>query len=194
MSGKEKILEAAKNVIMQKGIDGATVRNIAKEAGLTTGALYHHYRNKEEILYEVLDSEFSITNHITRLLDEGKLTSETLLKAIQAQIDKRLGSMLEHKLRFYLSHEAALGNPVVKSKLAEAYEHWTQNTARLFAPAFGIPESPKAQGAAIIMIAALDGIANLQIMDALPFDTEEISEIYKDFFTYAIPKYLVEKE
>lgn len=194
MTGKDKILAAAKAVIMQKGIDGATVREIAKEAGLTTGAIYHHYKNKEAILYDVLNSEYSITNHITRLFNKGDISPRELLNTICTQIDQRMNNRLEQRLRFYLSHEAALGNAEIKSKLTEAYLQWTDGAANLFSPAFNIEESEKARSAAIIMIAALEGISSMQIAETLPFTSHEIAEIYKDFFSYTIPRYLEKRE
>lgn len=190
MTGREKILEAAKRVIMRKGIEGTSVREIAKEAELTTGAIYHHFKNKEEILYEVLDTEFSVTRQITKMLEEREITPKELLNSICSQIDKRIYSMLEHRLRFHLSYEATLGNMEVRKKLSDGYKHWTDTTASLFAPAFDIEANEKARGAAIIMIAALEGIANMQVMEVLPFDNHEIAEIYKDFFSCCIPKYL----
>ena len=41
---------AAYRVIARRGLAGATVREIAKEAGFTTGALVHYFPSKDEIL------------------------------------------------------------------------------------------------------------------------------------------------
>jgi AcrR family transcriptional regulator len=47
---KDLVLETARTLILADGYDGVTVRRIAREAGLTTGAIYSNYRNKAEIL------------------------------------------------------------------------------------------------------------------------------------------------
>ena len=47
---KSVILDAAQRVLDRDGIEGATVRAIAKEAGYTPGALYAYYANKDTIL------------------------------------------------------------------------------------------------------------------------------------------------
>ncbi|WP_059051275.1 TetR/AcrR family transcriptional regulator [Paenibacillus senegalimassiliensis] len=47
---KQRIAEATWRVILEQGMEGATVRNIAKEAGLSPGALRHDFSTQEELL------------------------------------------------------------------------------------------------------------------------------------------------
>lgn len=46
---KSNILKAASKLFLKKGIKDTTVRDIAHEAGVTTGAIYHHFSSKDEI-------------------------------------------------------------------------------------------------------------------------------------------------
>lgn len=46
---KARLLMSAKQEFMQKGYQGASLRNICKNAGVTTGALYFFFRDKEEL-------------------------------------------------------------------------------------------------------------------------------------------------
>jgi TetR/AcrR family transcriptional regulator len=48
------IREAARSVFARAGIEGASMRAIAAEAGYTTGALYVHFDTKEELYAELL--------------------------------------------------------------------------------------------------------------------------------------------
>ena len=57
-SSRDLILDAAKRVIEERGITGATMRAIALEAGLTTGAIVHHFKDKGELLLQTLQSFF----------------------------------------------------------------------------------------------------------------------------------------
>lgn len=50
-----KIHEAAMSEFAQKGFTGASLRNISRNAGVTTGAFYGYYKSKEEI-FDVLIS------------------------------------------------------------------------------------------------------------------------------------------
>ena len=49
-----RLLDAAVRVFELKGYEGATVSLIAKEAGVTTGAIYAHYCGKAELLVDAI--------------------------------------------------------------------------------------------------------------------------------------------
>ena len=48
-----EILAAATRIFNSDGYDGATIRRIADEVGLSSTALYMHFRDKDEILVEI---------------------------------------------------------------------------------------------------------------------------------------------
>jgi TetR/AcrR family transcriptional repressor of nem operon len=48
------LIRAASKLFRERGIDGVGVAEISKEAGLTHGALYAHFRSKEELALEAL--------------------------------------------------------------------------------------------------------------------------------------------
>jgi len=52
MSTKSKIFERAIILINQKGYDNVRVQDICSEAGISIGAFYHHFKNKESIITE----------------------------------------------------------------------------------------------------------------------------------------------
>ena len=47
---EQAILQAAMELSRQKSFDKVSVRDICQRAGITTGAFYHHFRSKEELL------------------------------------------------------------------------------------------------------------------------------------------------
>jgi AcrR family transcriptional regulator len=47
---KDRIDRAAIRLFAQQGVDGTSIRQIAKEAGISLGALYNHYRSKESMV------------------------------------------------------------------------------------------------------------------------------------------------
>jgi AcrR family transcriptional regulator len=51
---RERLLDAAARVFELKGYEGATVAQIAKEAGVSSGAIYAHYSGKAELLVDAL--------------------------------------------------------------------------------------------------------------------------------------------
>ena len=51
---KKQIMRAAIKVFAENGIRLTKISNIAKEAGISHGLVYHYFESKEELLYESL--------------------------------------------------------------------------------------------------------------------------------------------
>ncbi|WP_431899655.1 TetR/AcrR family transcriptional regulator [Nonomuraea sp. bgisy101] len=67
---RREVLSAASTVIVRDGIDAATSRAIAKEAGLSNGVLGHYFTDKDEILLSALrHSHQRIRARITRRVE-----------------------------------------------------------------------------------------------------------------------------
>jgi len=66
---RQRILNAAAIIFERDGINKASMRNIAKEAGVTTGAIYPYFDGKEMLYAALLEEslqqlyEFVITSH-----------------------------------------------------------------------------------------------------------------------------------
>ena len=54
-ANRERILRAARKVFGARGYHGATIEEIADEAGLSNGAIYYNFENKEELFLALLD-------------------------------------------------------------------------------------------------------------------------------------------
>lgn len=52
---REEILQASLDEIHRHGFQSASLTRILERTGLTKGALYHHFRNKNELGYAVID-------------------------------------------------------------------------------------------------------------------------------------------
>ena len=53
-NSKKLIIRAGKQEFLKYGYKGASLRNICKQAGVTTGAFYFQFENKEQLLDEIL--------------------------------------------------------------------------------------------------------------------------------------------
>jgi AcrR family transcriptional regulator len=56
---RELILDAAKQVFAEEGLEGASLRAIAVKAGYTPAALYFHFESKEDLYAEVLKASLA---------------------------------------------------------------------------------------------------------------------------------------
>jgi len=91
-----EILEAAQRIFLAEGYQGATIRKIADEVGVSSTALYMHFKDKDEILLEISDGA------ITRLLE---INSEISARPIDPVVRVRM--MLDAYMDFALQNSNA---------------------------------------------------------------------------------------
>lgn len=56
---RQEILEAAERIFVAEGYEGATIRKIADEVGVSSTALYMHFQDKACILHEIVEGTLS---------------------------------------------------------------------------------------------------------------------------------------
>jgi len=78
---REQIAEAAMRVFAQKGFTRATNKDIAREAGITTGLIYHYFDSKEALLKAIIEMRspaqlvYSLSPEVLALPPEALLRS-----------------------------------------------------------------------------------------------------------------------
>ena len=79
---EEKIFEAATEVFIEKGMDGARMQDIATHAGINKALLHYYFRTKDQLFNVVFE-----------------MISRKILKKFAPVFDKNL--TLEEKIRFF---------------------------------------------------------------------------------------------
>lgn len=51
---RQEILDAARKVLADRGLDGVTVEHVAREAEFAVGSIYRHFSSKEQLIEELL--------------------------------------------------------------------------------------------------------------------------------------------
>jgi len=57
---REKLLQTAERLIMEKGTENVTIRDIASECGIALGTLYHYFASKEDLVNYINQKRFEI--------------------------------------------------------------------------------------------------------------------------------------
>jgi TetR/AcrR family transcriptional repressor of nem operon len=60
---RERLLQAAFDEVYRSGFRGSDLDSILRAAGVTKGALYHHFENKEALGYAVVDEVIAAITH-----------------------------------------------------------------------------------------------------------------------------------
>ncbi len=53
------VMRAAIHLFVKKGIDGTTIKDIAKEAGVAEGSLYRHFKSKEALAWHLFSAHLA---------------------------------------------------------------------------------------------------------------------------------------
>ena len=54
----KKILEVSYKLFLEKGYDETSIQDIIGELGMSKGAIYHHFKSKEEILDKICETNY----------------------------------------------------------------------------------------------------------------------------------------
>ena len=80
-STRDRLIEAAVEVFLAVGYDGARVQDIARKAGVTTGAIYAHFRDKADLLVKAFGTH-GVNAVEAVLLSNTDLPVASLLRAL----------------------------------------------------------------------------------------------------------------
>ncbi len=83
---RSRILDAAIRVFARMGYHGARVSDIAGEAGIAYGLVYHYFKNKEEILNTIFEERWSGFVEALEGIADGPTPTEDKLASISALI------------------------------------------------------------------------------------------------------------
>jgi TetR/AcrR family transcriptional repressor of bet genes len=152
-------------VVERSGLAGASMREIAKEAGCSTGVLSHYFRNKEEIL------DFAFTLAVSQVWDRTVARSkelrgpEALIAALIEALPRDERGRLE--VSIYLAFLAsAAHDPRRAAEFRRRYEIWSELIASLVSPA-AVNHSTMVpvRELAEVLLAAVDGLSIAALAD-----------------------------
>jgi len=92
---KAKILEEAVNLIIEKGFKNASMREMAKNAGVSNPTIYNYFPTKEKILYAYVEQKHKETAMILQEIEE--FNTYTLREQLQTLIETELELYLEDR-------------------------------------------------------------------------------------------------
>ncbi|OQY09435.1 MAG: hypothetical protein B6I28_03025 [Fusobacteriia bacterium 4572_132] len=72
---QNKIITVFYELVAEKGYDKASMNDIVKKAGISKGAIYHHFKNKEELFCKVIEVVF-LQNDSEEIFDLNQITKE----------------------------------------------------------------------------------------------------------------------
>ncbi|MDP1874385.1 TetR/AcrR family transcriptional regulator [Phenylobacterium sp.] len=82
---RAKVLAAARELFSTQGYEGATIRDIAAAAGMSTGAVFANFTDKSELFREIMTSDLNaVQSAMSEAAARGRTVDDALLKAFSA--------------------------------------------------------------------------------------------------------------
>jgi AcrR family transcriptional regulator len=94
---RNRILDAALRLFQQRGFEAATMRDVATEAGVATGAAYYYYRSKEELV---------MAFYLRTDREAGEAFANVI--ASTKELKKRIRGLIEVKFEQFAAHRELL--------------------------------------------------------------------------------------
>lgn len=114
---KQQIAEAAWSVMLQQGIESATVRNIAKEAEMSLGAVRYYFPAQTDLLeYALTLIQAKITKAVNEIFQQEIPPQEKILKVLFALLPDEKRTGLETEVRLMFKMHVQYGSKTMKKE------------------------------------------------------------------------------
>ncbi|MDP4092637.1 MAG: TetR/AcrR family transcriptional regulator [Bacillota bacterium] len=176
----EDIIDAAVNVFVDKGYENTTMSEIAEQAGISKGGLYHHFLSKDMVM---LYANQKLMEPCNDMLFKAKQNTSAC-EGLKKYIFEYIGYWTQRKkelIFFSLSMAKAMTHMDI-FKLYEKYvEDYISSVEALFKKGIDSDEfiMHDPRGSAISLISALDGVTIYMTLDK-KMKLEDISNYFID--------------
>jgi AcrR family transcriptional regulator len=155
---RERILEAAIEVLKADGYAGLTIAKVAARAGESKPLVVYHYGSKQGLVQAAGRSIAEmITNEVLAEID-GATTVESVIRGAHAGVERVLDED-QRVARLYFDLAAvSVVDPEIRQTIAEVNEQWREVLVRLITEASdGLPTT-RARVLTVMLIAGMQGM------------------------------------
>lgn len=166
---RRRLLDSAEVVFARRGFHGASVEEIAREAGATTGALYSNFSGKEDLFLAMFERSARADVHDYAEIFATRATPEEQTREV-ADLWMRILRERPHYFPLVIEFWSyALREPTLRKPLAERFRTLRTGSARLItqgAQRRGISLSPEfAERLGLLITALGNGLALEKLLD-----------------------------
>ena len=169
----DAIYDAATRLFVEKGVDRASLSDIAQEAGVSKGTLHYHFATKNDLIFAIAERHMeALTAEFASLLAHRQMALDALMTHFFKVL---VGARTRGRLHLHLVREAVVGSPEIRERIRAAYTGWQARfegeVARFF---------PEGEGSAVIArtaIAIVDGMLIQELVGLEAVDSGELARL-----------------
>jgi AcrR family transcriptional regulator len=184
---RKQIIDALRKLIIEYGSENVTVRRIAKEIGVSQGAIYRHFKSKRQILDFLIDYiEENLLGDIERNEPQAGTAAilENILKNHISAIEQRKGVSF-----LVVAEIISLGDKKLNRKIYEVLNNYIEHIKNILIRGIHSGELKPdfdPQMAATIFFGIIQGLVSLWALSNYNFTLEEKYFGLWDFFRRSI--------
>lgn len=163
---RQRLIDAAYAEFIQNGYDGASIRDIASRADMTSGLVHYYFASKDELLLAVQSNAQQRYHELYKSPEQPGDLRENLREVCARVIDNPDWYRWRYEL-----YALGLKRPELQLQVAQVLRDGRSSVYRQLAQY--LPES-KASDLAGILIACFDGLALQRLID----DTFDVAKAY----------------
>jgi AcrR family transcriptional regulator len=179
---KKQIMDAARKLIMRAGSEHVTVRNMAKEVGISEAAIYRHFKSKTEILSFLADSVADGLLHDIDSAGSVGFTSvdiiDEILRTHLSRIEQRRGLSF-----LVLAEIISFGDKSLNRKVSDNIQIYVDRLRLLLTDGVRaglVRQETNLEAAALLLFGMIQGLVNIWALSGYKFDlTEKYSELWE---------------
>ena len=166
------LLTSAWETLEQDGLEALTLREVARRAGVSTAAPYHHFASKAELIGQMVQDSLTQLDQISQQASQSQKPQEQLEAIGQAYVL----FAVQHPARFRLMFRAEIRSPLEFSDPAQAPVF---RVLLQVIEGFGLPKA-KRFNAAITAWSLVHGLATLLVdgpLQNLSSDPKQVRQL-----------------
>ena len=180
------LMKAAAKVFAKRGLQHASIDEVAEEAGYTKGAFYANFKNKEELFLAMLDERFAERlEEIERVIGSDEAPEEQARRAGDDFTRAVVADPEWERLFFEFSAYAAR-NEDFRQELVTRYRSLRGSVADAYrrrAERFGIEPPLSVEQISLMTFAMAKGVALEKLLEPEAIDDELYGTMLMVFFT-----------
>ena len=179
---RAQLTKAAYKVVAQKGYNDFTIKDIAEEAGLSTGLVHYYFKNKEELLFKLLkEMNSNLRYNLKKALTELTEPKDKLM----AFCDEAFDLVDKEKAYFHvlidfwarINHDARIRQANIK--LFQSYRDEISSIIEE-GIAKGVFAAMDVKITSVIIISLIQGTIIQYVIDNGAFDYRDLKEKIKE--------------
>ncbi len=120
---RQELVQIAARLFCDQGYETTTVRMLAEAMGIQSGSLFHHFKDKQEILFAVIDSGMQHAIAIAqRALQQAQTPQQKLFALAKAHLSTLLEDRDAHVVAIYEWRSLSVDSRARLVELRDAYE------------------------------------------------------------------------